>query len=76
MSWATALGGVPEGLVEDNTKRWSGDHIIDPSLVPGVLFMSRSFRGEHPSLLDMAPTIIAAFDVPKGRAMEGSSLVP
>ena len=35
VSWATGLGGVPNGHFEDNTKKWSGDHIIDPALVPG-----------------------------------------
>jgi predicted AlkP superfamily phosphohydrolase/phosphomutase len=39
-SWQTALGGVPQALVEDNAKKWSGDHCIEPSLVPGVLFTS------------------------------------
>ncbi|MGH6899170.1 MAG: alkaline phosphatase family protein [Geminicoccaceae bacterium] len=39
-SWQTALGGVPDLLVEDNTRKWSGDHCIEPSLVPGVLFTS------------------------------------
>ena len=31
-SWSTSLGGVTEGHFEDNTKKWSGDHIIDPEL--------------------------------------------
>ena len=39
-SGQTALGGVPDLLVEDNTRKWSGDHCIEPSLVPGVLFTS------------------------------------
>jgi predicted AlkP superfamily phosphohydrolase/phosphomutase len=39
-SWQTALGGVPEALIEDNNKKWSGDHLIEPSFVPGVLFTS------------------------------------
>jgi predicted AlkP superfamily phosphohydrolase/phosphomutase len=39
-SWATALGGVPAAQLEDNAKKWSGDHLIEPSLVPGVLFTS------------------------------------
>src|SRR5262249_7987191 len=46
VSWTTALGGVPAGHFEDNCKKWAGDHIIDPCLVPGVLFMNRAFRGE------------------------------
>jgi predicted AlkP superfamily phosphohydrolase/phosphomutase len=39
-SWQTALGGVPEALVEDNDRKWSGDHCVEPSLVPGILFTS------------------------------------
>ncbi len=75
VSWGTALGGVPEGEFEDNEKKWGGDHIIDPSLVPGVLFMNRPFNGEQANLLDMAPTILEALQVPKGQAMEGESLL-
>jgi predicted AlkP superfamily phosphohydrolase/phosphomutase len=75
VSWPTALGGVPAGLFEDNVKRWSGDHIIDPALVPGVLFMNRPFRSDRPHLVDLAPTILAALGLPKGPAMEGESLL-
>ena len=75
VSWGTALGGVPRGLVEDNVKRWSGDHIVDPALVPGVLFMNRPFAGARAGLEDMAPTILAALGVPPAPAMEGSSLL-
>ncbi len=75
VSWGTPLGGAPEGLFEDNTKKWGGDHMIDPSLAPGVLFMNRPFQGENASLVDLAPTILAALGVPKGSAMEGVSLL-
>jgi predicted AlkP superfamily phosphohydrolase/phosphomutase len=75
VSWGTPLGGAPAGLFEDNTKRWGGDHAVDPALAPGVLFMNRPFASEGPSLLDLAPTILAAFGVPQGPAMEGRSLL-
>jgi predicted AlkP superfamily phosphohydrolase/phosphomutase len=75
VSWSTALGGVPGGSFEDNTKKWSGDHIIDPALVPGVLFMNRPFRGDGPRLLDLAPTILSALGVPKHAAVEGEPLL-
>jgi predicted AlkP superfamily phosphohydrolase/phosphomutase len=75
VSWTTALGGVPEGHFEDNVKKWGGDHIIDPSLVPGVLFMNRAFQKDEASLLDMAPTILDALGAPRGEAMEGKSLL-
>jgi predicted AlkP superfamily phosphohydrolase/phosphomutase len=73
VSWGTPLGGAPAGLFEDNTKRWGGDHATDPALVPGVLFMNRPFDAADPSLADLAPTILDAFGVPKGPAMEGRS---
>lgn len=75
VSWATALGGVPAAVFEDNRKKWSGDHIIDPDLVPGALFMNRPFHGDGASLVDLAPTILQALSVVKGEHMEGRSLL-
>ncbi len=75
VSWSSSMGGIAESQLEDNTKKWSGDHIIDPDRVPGVLFMNRPFRGEGAWLLDLAPSILAALGVPKGPAMEGDSLL-
>jgi len=37
-SWQTTLGAIPEAMIEPNRQKWSGDHCIDPALVPGVLF--------------------------------------
>lgn len=39
-SWQTTLGAAPATLAEDNARKWSGDHCITPSAVPGVLFTS------------------------------------
>ena len=75
VSWDTPLGGIPRELFADNTRRWSGDHVINPTLVPGVLFMNRPFRESNPHLQDMAPTILQAFGVPKGSEMTGKSLL-
>ncbi len=37
-SWQTVLGEAPLELTSINSDMWSGDHCIDPELVPGVLF--------------------------------------
>jgi predicted AlkP superfamily phosphohydrolase/phosphomutase len=76
VSWSSSMGGIAHGQFEDNTKKWSGDHIIDPDQVPGVLFMNRPFRGAGARLVDLAPTILASLGVSKGPAMEGESLLP
>jgi len=74
VSWGTPLGGLPAGLFEDNVRKWSGDHTMDPALAPGVLFMNRPFDREAASLSDLAPTILAALGVPRGAEMEGKNL--
>lgn len=58
-SWQTALGAVPDRLIEDNLKKWSGDHLFDPSLIPGVLFSNKKIEKENPSIYDIAPTILS-----------------
>jgi len=75
-SWTTALGGIPAELFEDNVKKWGGDHIIDPALVPGVLFMNRAFDGSRAHLVDMAPTVLGAFGIARTGVMEGVPLIP
>ena len=57
-SWQTALGSVPDTLMEDNLKDWSGSHLIDPVLVPGVIFSNRQITKDDPSLYDITPTIL------------------
>jgi predicted AlkP superfamily phosphohydrolase/phosphomutase len=57
-SWQTALGAAPKGLMEDNLKKWSGSHLVDPSLVPGILFASKRLVVADPSLYDIAPTVL------------------
>jgi predicted AlkP superfamily phosphohydrolase/phosphomutase len=74
-SWATTLGGAGGSLFEDNTRKWAGDHIVDPALVPGVLLMNRRYRTDRPRLVDLAPTITDALGIPKEPAMEGESLL-
>jgi predicted AlkP superfamily phosphohydrolase/phosphomutase len=56
----TAVGAVPATAIEDNGKKWSGSHLFDPALVPGVLFCSRPLRAEDPGIIDIAPTILEA----------------
>src|SRR5438093_5916909 len=57
-SWDSVTGRVTTQLFEDNTKAWSGDHCIDPRLVPGVLFCNRKIAEEKPAIVDVAPTIL------------------
>ncbi len=73
-SWQTALGGAPAGTMEDNRSRWSGDHIFDPDLVPGILLSNKPLRGPSRRGVDIAPTILAACGLPQPGQMMGQDL--
>ena len=57
-SWQTALGAVPKDTIEDNLKKWSGSHLFDPHLIPGILFCNEEVTKEDPSIYDIAPTVL------------------
>lgn len=73
-SWDTAIGKISEDVFHDNTKAWSGDHCIDTSLVPGVLFCNRTIDTEQPRLLDIGPTVLDMFGVKVPVYMDGKPL--
>lgn len=75
VSWETGMGGVSASVVSDNINAWSGDHIVDPELVPGVLFMDRPFETQAPDLRDLAPSILSALGVPASKSLEGKNLL-
>lgn len=79
VSWQTALGAAPAGLIEPNTKRWSGTHLTAPAAVPAILFANRPLAAESPTLLDFAPTILRfaglPADHPLWRTLAGQPLL-
>ncbi len=75
-SWATAEGGLPPELLEDNHDRWSGDHCIAAHLVPGILVTNRKVTIDDPDLTDLAPTILGLFGIDPPPQMTGRALLP
>jgi len=75
VSWQSAVGGFSHSVLEDNMRRWSGDHIVDPESVPGILFMNHSSLHDHARMIDLAPTILHYLGVTVPESMEGASLL-
>lgn len=73
-SWDTAIGKVTEQIFHPNTKAWSGDHCIDQSLVPGVLFCNRPIASDKPGLIDIGPTVLDMFGIRTPGYMDGQPL--
>ncbi|MFQ6044613.1 MAG: alkaline phosphatase family protein, partial [Candidatus Poribacteria bacterium] len=74
-SWQTAIGGAPASLIEDNLKRWSGDHLVDPHNVSGILFINNKTQNQNPTVLDVAPTVLKCFGISPPKEMEGKALI-
>jgi bisphosphoglycerate-independent phosphoglycerate mutase (AlkP superfamily) len=62
---------VSGAVFTDNVKPWSGDHCIDPRLVPGVFFCNRPVRSDGPALVDIAPTALQLFGIEPPAYMDG-----
>ena len=75
-SWDAAVGQVTQATFTDNLKAWSGDHCVDPHLVPGVLFSNRPILAPDPGIEDMARTALDLFGIPAPPHMEGKPLFP
>ena len=73
-SWDCATGSVSREVFTDNTKSWSGDHCVDPRLVPGVMFCNRQILAANPRLIDIAPTVLDLFGLQVPGYMQGQDL--
>ncbi len=74
-SWATCLGDLTEDVLLDNDSAWSADHCADALEVPGVLFCNRRIVGNSPSLVDIAPSILAEFGLSTPPQMVGRNVL-
>jgi len=75
VSWDSVSGKVNSTIFEDNIKAWSGDHCIDPKLVPGIFFCNHPINTKSPSIVDIAPTAMELFGLKAPEHMDGQSLL-
>ncbi len=74
-SWSTTLGDMARNVISDNSSAWSADHCVAADQVPGVIFSNKPLLKREPALVDMAPTILDAYGVPRPDTMEGASIL-
>jgi len=73
ISWESAVGKADGKVFTDNTKSWSGDHCVDPRLVPGVLFCNRRLARKNPAIVDIGASVLDLFGIERPRHMTGRS---
>jgi predicted AlkP superfamily phosphohydrolase/phosphomutase len=75
VSWDSVTGTIEPEVFSDNVKAWSGDHHVDPSEVPGILFVNRPVKSDSPHIADIAPTTLDLFGIKAPSYMEGKVLI-
>ncbi len=75
LSWQNAVGGFTPEEVFDNGGKWVGEHLMDRSFVPGVLFTNFKIGHENPDIMDIAPTVLDGLAIEIPEEMEGESLL-
>jgi predicted AlkP superfamily phosphohydrolase/phosphomutase len=75
VSWQTALGGTPAGIIYENKKKWSADHgSFDYAQTAGVLISNRPMARERASIMDIAPTVLEYFGVAVPADIDGKNV--
>jgi predicted AlkP superfamily phosphohydrolase/phosphomutase len=76
VGWNDTTGGIERAVVEDNQRRWSGDHCATAAEISGgVLFANRAITAAQPNILDLAPTVLQLLGVPLPGDLDGRPLL-
>jgi predicted AlkP superfamily phosphohydrolase/phosphomutase len=76
VGWQDTMGGISRAVVEDNTRKWSGDHCATAAEISGgVLFVNRKVSSPSPGIMDLAPTVLRLLGVPLPADLDGQPLL-
>ena len=76
VGWQDTLGQIQRTVVENNNRKWSGDHCATAAEISGgVLFSNRKISTTSPSIMDLSPTILKLLDVPLPTDVDGKPLL-
>jgi predicted AlkP superfamily phosphohydrolase/phosphomutase len=75
VGWQDTLGTIRRGVVENNNKKWSGDHCATATEIShGVLFTNRKIASASPHIMDLAPSILKLLEVEVPADYDGKPL--
>ena len=75
ISWQSPLGSFPRDIFENNTQKWSGDHMSAAEVIPGILLANREIVSDSPALFDLTATILSAFGIASTEGMIGKNVL-
>jgi len=75
ISWQSPLGSFPKEIFENNTQKWSGDHMSAAEVIPGIVLANREIISDSPALFDLTATILGAFGIASTEGMIGKNVL-
>ncbi|MDH3211917.1 MAG: alkaline phosphatase family protein [Myxococcales bacterium] len=70
----STLGEITEAVLVDNDSRWSGNHLMSPDVVPGILLVNRKLKGDGYALTDLTATLLAHYGLETLPGMVGAPI--
>jgi predicted AlkP superfamily phosphohydrolase/phosphomutase len=75
VGWQDTLGTIRRGVVENNNKKWSGDHCATATEIShGVFFSNRKIATADPHIMDLAPSILKLLETQVPSDYDGKPL--
>jgi predicted AlkP superfamily phosphohydrolase/phosphomutase len=71
----STLGEITEAVIKDNTSRWSGNHLMAPEVVPGILLLNRKLSSDGHDLTDLTATLLSHYDIEMLPGMTGEPIL-
>jgi predicted AlkP superfamily phosphohydrolase/phosphomutase len=76
VGWQDTMGGVSRAVVENNNRKWSGDHCATAAEISGgVLFVNRKIAVDKPHIMDVSPSVLRLLDVPLPGDLDGKPVI-
>ena len=76
VGWQDTLGGVTRDVVEDNDRKWSGDHCATATEISGgVFFSNRKIETTTPNIMDISPTVLKLLGVALPGDLDGKPIM-
>ncbi len=76
VGWQDTLGQIQGAIVENNNRKWSGDHCATATEISGgVFFSNRKINTETPAIVDLSPTVLKLLGVPLPGDLDGKPLM-
>ena len=75
VGWQDTLGTIRRGVVENNNRKWSGDHCATATQIShGVFFCIRKIAAPEPHIMDLAPSILKLLEITVPSDYDGKPL--